>query len=212
MEDIHQQKMEQMIKSAEGSAGLLHRITKPTPWRGGARILEKEEEDARLLDRSEAKRKEWSKHWQCDEEVKSMQDKPWRNEELRKGEEALPRLKEGDLEKASRLYKAKTGVGCEGFHPKVPLDLTKETRGEIVEFLEKVEQSGKWPQQPCTTMFFLIPKNVTSERQIALVPTLIRWWEALRASEMGKWQEKDRLDWDATDGRNGGAQRTVWEF
>ena len=64
--------------------------------------MEKEEEDARLLDRCEAKRKQWSKHWQCDEEVQSMQD-PWRNEELRKGEEALPRLKEGDLEKASRL-------------------------------------------------------------------------------------------------------------
>ena len=59
-----------------------------------------------------------------------MQNKPWRNEELRKGEEALPRLKECDLGKRHlRLYKAKTGVGCDGFHPKVPLDLTKETRG-----------------------------------------------------------------------------------
>ena len=54
------------------------------------------------------------------------------------------------------------------------LDMTKETRGEIVEILEKVEQSGKWPQQACTTVFFLIPKNVTSERPIALMPTLIR--------------------------------------
>ena len=54
-------------------------------------------------------------------------------------------------------------------------------RGENVEFLEKVEQSGKWPQHACTTMFFLIPKNFTSERPIALMPTLIRWKEALRA-------------------------------
>ena len=73
------------------------------------------------------------------------------------------------------MHKAKTGVGCDGFHPRVPLDLTKETRGEIVEFLEKVEQSGKWPQQACTTIFFLITKNVTSERPSALMPTLIRW-------------------------------------
>ena len=29
---------------------------------------------------------------------------------------------------------------------------------------------------------------------------------------MARWQEKYRLDWDATDGRNGGAQRTVWEI
>ena len=39
---------------------------------------------------------------------------------------------------------------------------------------------------------------------------LIRWWEALRAPEVAKWQQKCRVDWDATDGRNG-AQRTVWE-
>ena len=89
------------------------------------------------------KRKEWSKHWQCNEEIQSTQDKPWRNEEFKECEETLPRLKEGDLEKASRLYKAKTGVACDGFHPKVPLDLTRETRGEIVECLERVEQSGK---------------------------------------------------------------------
>ena len=39
-----------MIKSAEGSAGLLHKTTKATAWRGGTQILEKEEEDARLMD------------------------------------------------------------------------------------------------------------------------------------------------------------------
>ena len=65
MEEMHQKKVEQMIKSAEGSAGLLHKVTRPTPWSGGAQILEKGEEDARLLDRCEAKRKEWSIHWQC---------------------------------------------------------------------------------------------------------------------------------------------------
>ena len=67
---------------------------------------------------------------------------------------------------------------------KFPCMLTKETGGEIVEFLEKVEQSGKWPQQACTTMFFLIPQNVTSERPIALMPMMIRWWKALRAPEV----------------------------
>ena len=59
-------------------------------------ILTEEEEDARLLDRCEAKRKEWAKHWQCDEEIQNMQNKPWRNEELKECEEALPGLEEGD--------------------------------------------------------------------------------------------------------------------
>ena len=90
------------------------------------------------------------------------------------------------------------------------MNLTKETREEIVEFQEKVEQSGKWRQQACTTMFILIPKSVTSERPIALM--MIRWWEVLRAPEVAKWQQKCRVAWDATDGRNGGAQQTVWEI
>ena len=69
MKELHQQRVNQMIESAEGSAGLLHKITKPTAWRGGAQILKKEEEeDARLLD-LEAKRKEWAKRWQCDENM-----------------------------------------------------------------------------------------------------------------------------------------------
>ena len=44
------------------------------------------------------------------------------------------------------------------------------------------------------------------------MPTLIRQWDAMRAPEVAKWQQKYRADWDATDGRNGGAQRTVWEI
>ena len=37
------------------------------------------------------------------------------------------------------------------------------------------------------------------------MPTL----ESLRAPEVAKWQQKYLVDWDATDGRNGGVQRTA---
>ena len=57
-----------------------------------------------------------------------------------------------------------------------------------MEFLEKVEQSGKWLQQACTTMFFFIPKNVTSERPIALiyadVDTLVGSFESTWSGEV----------------------------
>ena len=68
-----------------------------------------------------------------------VEDKPWTKEELKKIGGALRRLKECGLEKVSRLHEANTGVGCDGFHPEVPLDQTKETRGEIVELLEKAD-------------------------------------------------------------------------
>ena len=71
------------------------------------------------------------------------------NEELKKEEDALPRLTESDLEKASRLHKAKTQSGMRRIPPKG--SLTKETRREVVEFLKKVEQSGKWLQRRCSS-------------------------------------------------------------
>ena len=43
----------------------------------------------------------------------------------KKLEEALPRIKECGMVKVSKLYKAKTGVGRDGFHPKVSLDVKK---------------------------------------------------------------------------------------
>ena len=135
-----------MTNSTEGSAGLLHKITKPTAWRGGAQILK----NARLLDRCEAKREKWAKHWQCHESVQKVEDKPLENEELKRLEEALPKLKECDLEQVSRLYKAKTGVRCDGFHPKVPLDLTKETRGDNCEVLR--EGGAEW-QMAATSLY-----------------------------------------------------------
>ena len=84
MEEMHQHKVAQMIWSAEGSAGLLHKTTKPAAWRGETQILKQEEEDARLLDRCAAKREDWAKHWQCDESVEKVEDKPWKSEELKR--------------------------------------------------------------------------------------------------------------------------------
>ena len=37
-----------------------------------------------------------------------MQNKPWRNEELMKCEEDLPRLKEGDLQKGIKIVRDAT--------------------------------------------------------------------------------------------------------
>ena len=67
-----------------------------------------------------------------------------------------------------------------------------------MKFFEKVEQCGKWPQHAYRTKFFLIPRNVTSERLAALLPNR----DGKRSIVFG---------WGAADGRNGGAERTVSE-
>ena len=69
-----------------------------------------------------------AQHWQHNTDVQDLKDKPWRNEELKSLDEGMTRLKEGDLEKVARNYKASTGVGCNGFRTEVPLDLSKRTK------------------------------------------------------------------------------------
>ena len=88
----HQKLVSLVIKGADGGTGLLHKITKPTAWRGGAQISKEEEEDVNPLARCEEKRKERATHWQCDTEVQDLKDKPWENEELKNSEEHMPRL------------------------------------------------------------------------------------------------------------------------
>ena len=100
--------------------------------------------------RTKTKSGHW--HWQCGTEVQHNEDKPRRNEELRSLGKGLPRLEE-NLKRAARSYKAATGVGCDWFHSKVPLDLQREMRGDILKFLKKLEQCGRLLQQACTTMF-----------------------------------------------------------
>ena len=56
-----------------------------------------------------------------------------------------------------------------------------------------------------TSLFFLVPKHVTSERPIALLPTLIRWWEWVGAPVIQEWKKRSRVKWNATEGSNGGA-------
>ena len=41
----HQKLASRMIASDDGGTGLLHKMTKPTAWRGGVQILKEEEED-----------------------------------------------------------------------------------------------------------------------------------------------------------------------
>ena len=74
-----------------------------------------------------------------------------------------------------RSYKASTGVGADGLHPKLPRDLSKESCEKMGILLVKVELCGRWSRQASALLFFLIPKNDTSETPNALLPTLIRW-------------------------------------
>ena len=127
----------------------------------------------------------------------------WRDEHLSSFEEGLAQLKEESLERAARSSKATTAVVATGFYPEVLRDLSKETSGKIVKFLEKVKQCWRWPQQTWTTIFCDSQErhDRTHYRASAHLDSLVG---VLRAPEESRWKE-------TIDGRNGRAERTVWE-
>ena len=65
-------------------------------------------------------------------------------------------------------------MGLDGFHPWVPLDHTDECCERLLSMLDEMEMAGKWPTNASTTLYFLMPKSITSERPIALLPTLVK--------------------------------------
>ena len=98
--------------------------------------------------------------------------------------------------------------GRDGFHPKSSISLGERDEGGSGGILG--EGGTKWRMAAASLHndVLLDPKKGTSKRPMALMLTMIRW----RAPEEAKWQDKYRVELDVTDGRNGGAQQTVWEI
>ena len=121
-------------------------------------------------------------------------------EDLEEGEE--PKLGRGAAT-APRSYTATHGVGCDGFHTKLPkCRIVKRNEGRNCEVAREV--GAVW-ELPATGLHDdVFPRFQRMSRANApsrLLPTLIRWWEWLRAFEVTTWQERHRVGWDAIDGR-----------
>ena len=124
-----------LLDSAEGGAGMLHNITKPRPWRGGAQVIEHVFEDAQLLKRVEGKRQEWQEHWQVDTAEQVKDDHAVRATRFLTGQQASTRQAQ-ELEQTA-----------------LSLERSAEACGTFVVFLANVKQSGYWPVQASTRLF-----------------------------------------------------------
>ena len=100
------------------------------------------------------------------------------------------------------------GLGCDGFHPEVPENFWTETMATCEVPREGFSSVGEGRNKLARGLL-LIPNNVTSERSIALVSTLIWWCEWLRTLDVSRSQEWYRAGWYAHDVRNGRA--IVWD-
>ena len=59
-------------------------------------------------------------------------------------------------------------------------------------FVARVDVAGSQCKPP-RFFFLLSPKNVTSERPSAFLPSQIRWWESLRAPDVQERKKRSRV-------------------
>ena len=85
-------------------------VTKPTPRRRGAQGSEPSSRDGTTVGR-------WDKR-------PENQERPWKHVALRQSEEALLRSRSRHFVRKLLREKSRTGVGVDGCHPQVPLELS----------------------------------------------------------------------------------------
>ena len=101
-------------------------------------------------------------------EMQGVKNKSWRKEELRCVEGGLPRqgtsTQQQGVTRLRRVWAVIGSILRSSGH-------VKRNQKRKCEILEAVW--GGWPQQACTTIFFLISMKVASERPIALFDQMV---------------------------------------
>ncbi len=106
-------------------------------------------------------------------------------------------------------FRRETAVGGDNFAPLWLEWLSDNVIEEIIDLFTEVERIGQWPTQLHIALMHLIPKTDGGRRPIGVMPTMIRWWEKVRAEDVGPWREKNERSYNwACRGRC--AEDAVW--
>ena len=122
---------------------------------------------------------------------------------------ALPRIRVEAAREASLSFSAKTGTGCDGFHPRHLGMLGDDAISAWTAIILAAETLGVMPIQIRYIMFVLIPKATSGLRPIAMFCAMYRNWANIRQSECKSWEAAhERGYFAASAGRS--AEDTVW--
>ena len=181
--------------TAEGGAKtLFHQITKPRTCRGIALLFGKTpQEDAEHEAGMKVMLKEWHARWQG--WAKGPRPRQALGKHGAQKSKRKPWLFHGWV-RSDGLEDYHGGEGVDGFHPRVPLGLSEKCCGGRLTLVREAEMAEVRPANASTTLFWLIPTSTTSARPIALLPTLKRWWEWLRASACSEYDRDVRKGWE----------------
>ena len=88
--------------------------------------------------------------------------------------------------------------GLDGFQFKDLKQLPLQAFSGLAWMYERIEATGKWPQQILWVMVACLPKSDVAERPIGLLATCYRLWAKMRKFLLTRWQQSVgvKADWD----------------
>ncbi|CAK0894743.1 unnamed protein product [Prorocentrum cordatum] len=110
---------------------------------------------------------------------------------------------------ASDKFRAKTGLGESGWHPRLWKQGGVQGAARVASVLNAVEAGSPWPEPQSTILFYLLAKPAGGYRNLGLIPELARLWETIRFPFARRWEEANRRAYDwAAKGRS--SERAAW--
>ncbi|CAK0865267.1 unnamed protein product, partial [Prorocentrum cordatum] len=198
-----------VTKHGQAGAGALHTWTKPpVPWapiQPTESRAQKEPTHPQVAADTALEGWEtvWADSYNADEPwCQAPSDDEW-------SEHRVPRITPRDIIEACGRFRAGTGLGEAGWHPRLWRHGGFSGTARVASVLNAVERGAPWPTSQATTLFYLTPKAAGGFRNLGLIPELARVWEAIRIPYARRWEaaNKRAYDW-ARRGRSSG--RAAW--
>ncbi|CAK0897978.1 unnamed protein product, partial [Prorocentrum cordatum] len=186
-----------------GSQGLLHRVTKwRQAWQAPKGSISKKLLPAAPQAAVDQELHDWSKVWTTG----SGFPKPWRGLQ----QVAVTPPSPHHLRGLAQRFRAKTGIGVDGWQPKLWAYLTDGTLSVLASLLAWCQQLGRWPSQVHLLLVFIIGKLDGGGRPIILLPGPCRIWEAWQLPTIRSWLAAHPRSYDYTAAGQS-SERALWK-
>ena len=193
-------------------AGALHALSKREDIAADVALEGPQGPILSLRHQLEADRAAWSSIWLRFADTATA---PWRDTGIELVQQLpwaapLPPIDAAAVVEASKMFKKRTGLGCDAFHPRWFGWMSTPLLEGFARLLMALEAIGIWPSQIHAILVAQIPKSSGGRRPIGLLPALVRLWEKIRKPVVAAWRcsVERSYNW-AAKGRS--PQAAVWK-
>ncbi len=171
-------------EQAAKGGGALHRYVKRQPEQPEHTVLTATGPSASAQDKVNCDRGAWEAIWG---RLTGIATAPWRDCSLA-DEDLLAAPEPKEMRDAARKFKENTGIGCDSFRPAWFAWASDDVLGMLGKVMVGAERVGRWPETLAVLMMHLIPKAAGGTRPIALLASVLRLWEKVRAPTVSGWE------------------------